>query len=114
MIYKPGSVFSERFCRSPMAAPSECGVSGRSGSTLIDDEITGVCGRWYTDERTGRLPEMRAQPVPSITVHAGAGRRRLPPLQPRARVLVVIGMFKRTRILEVGGGTAQRRLRLRE
>ena len=49
-------------------------------------------------------------PVPTDAVYVEAGRRRLPPLQPRARTLVVTNEFMRTQIEGVNGGPAQRRL----
>jgi len=56
------------------------------------------------------LPEIMAMSVPSISVYVEAGRRRLPPLQPRVRTLVVIREFMRTQIQGVNGGPARRKL----
>src|SRR6218665_2654431 len=47
-----------------------------------------VSGR-SRDECTGRLPEIMAMPVPSISVYVDTGRRRLPPLQPYALWLLL-------------------------
>src|SRR6218665_3580398 len=97
--------------RSPSNASTRGGGTFDNTLNALVDEV-GVCGRWITDGCAGRLPEITEQPVPSITVYVGAESRcRLPPLQPRLRTLVIIGMFiKRTRLLGAEGGCAHRRL----